>query len=48
MYLSAHSDGAVSPLGMPEMGATFLQKPFSLGALARKVHAALRRTETVR
>jgi PAS domain S-box-containing protein len=45
--MSGYSDDAVLRHGIPELGATFLQKPFSLGTLARKVRDTLGPTETV-
>ena len=45
--MSGYSDDAVLRQGIHEMGETFLQKPFSLGTLARKVRDTLGRTETV-
>jgi PAS domain S-box-containing protein len=47
IYMSGHSDDAVLRHGIQEMGTTFLQKPFSLGTLARKVRETLGRKETV-
>jgi len=37
LYLSGYTDDAILHHGVLEEGAAFLQKPFSLGALARKV-----------
>jgi PAS domain S-box-containing protein len=45
--MSGYSDDAVLRHGIHELGAIFLQKPFSLGTLARKVRDTLGRTETV-
>jgi CheY-like chemotaxis protein len=45
--MSGYSDDAVLRHGIPELGATFLQKPFSFGTLARKVRDTLGPTETV-
>jgi CheY-like chemotaxis protein len=47
IYMSGYSDDAVLQRGIHEQGATFLQKPFSLGMLALKVRDTLGRTETV-
>ena len=47
IYMSGYSSDAVLRHGIQEQGATFLQKPFSLGTLARIVRDALGRTETV-
>jgi FixJ family two-component response regulator len=41
IYISGYTDDAVLRHGILEVGATFLQKPFSLGTLARKVREAL-------
>jgi CheY-like chemotaxis protein len=43
IYMSGYTDDAVLRHGIHELGATFLQKPFSLGTLARKVRDALER-----
>lgn len=40
IHMSGYTDDAVLRHGIEE-GASFLQKPFSLGTLARKVHDAL-------
>jgi CheY-like chemotaxis protein len=45
IYMSGYTDDAVLRHGVHEIGATFLQKPFSLGALARNVRAALGHAE---
>ena len=45
--MSGYSEEAVSRHGIHNLGATFLQKPFSLGTLARKVRETLGRAETV-
>jgi two-component system, cell cycle sensor histidine kinase and response regulator CckA len=45
--MSGYSDDAVLRHGIHELGAAFLQKPFSLGTLAHKVRDTLGRTETV-
>jgi PAS domain S-box-containing protein len=45
--MSGYSDDAMLRHGIHELGAIFLQKPFSLGTLARKVRDALGRAETV-
>jgi PAS domain S-box-containing protein len=47
IYMSGYSDDVVLQRGIHEQGATFLQKPFSLGMLALKVRDTLGRTETV-
>ncbi len=47
IFMSGYSDDAVLRHGIHVMGAAFLQKPFSLGTLARKVRDTLGRTETV-
>ena len=47
IYMSGYTDDAVLRHGIHELGATFLQKPFSLGTLARKVRDTLGRTEAV-
>jgi signal transduction histidine kinase/ActR/RegA family two-component response regulator len=47
MYMSGYTDDAELRHGIPELAARFLQKPFSLGTLARKVRETLGRTETV-
>jgi two-component system cell cycle sensor histidine kinase/response regulator CckA len=41
IYISGYTDDAILRYGVQELGATFLQKPFSLGALARKVRETL-------
>jgi two-component system, cell cycle sensor histidine kinase and response regulator CckA len=41
IYMSGYTDDAVLRHGIHEQGATFLQKPFSLGTLARKVRDTL-------
>jgi CheY-like chemotaxis protein len=41
IYMSGYTDDAVLRHGIHELAALFLQKPFSLGTLARKVRAAL-------
>jgi two-component system, cell cycle sensor histidine kinase and response regulator CckA len=41
IYMSGYSDDAILRHGVQEMGATFLQKPFSLGTIARKVRETL-------
>jgi PAS domain S-box-containing protein len=48
IYMSGYADDAVLRHGIPELGAAFLQKPFYLDTLARKVRDTLGRTETVR
>jgi PAS domain S-box-containing protein len=47
IFMSGYSDDAVLQRGIHEQGATFLQKPFSLGTLALKVRDTLRETKTV-
>jgi PAS domain S-box-containing protein len=47
IYISGYTDDVVLRHGISELGITFLQKPFSLGTLARKVRDTLGRTETV-
>jgi YesN/AraC family two-component response regulator len=47
IYMSGYSDDVVLQHGIHEQGATFLQKPFSLGMLALKVRDAFGRIETV-
>jgi len=47
IFMSGYSDDAVSRHGFKEIDATFLQKPFSLGTLARKVREMLGRSDTV-
>jgi two-component system, cell cycle sensor histidine kinase and response regulator CckA len=46
IYMSGYTDDSVLRHGIHAMGTTFLQKPFSLSALACKVRDTLRRTET--
>ncbi|HEY86097.1 MAG TPA: response regulator [Chloroflexi bacterium] len=41
LYISGHTDSAIFRYGMPGKGSSFLQKPFSAGALARKVRDLL-------
>jgi len=45
IHMSGYTDDAVLRHGIEE-GASFLQKPFILGALARKVHDTLRLAKT--
>ena len=45
IYMSGYTDDAVLRHGIHDMGATFLQKPFSLGTLARKVRDTLGRSD---
>jgi PAS domain S-box-containing protein len=47
IYMSGYSDDAVLRRSNREQGPAFLQKPYSLDALARKVRDTLGRTETV-
>jgi CheY-like chemotaxis protein len=44
IYMSGYTDDAVLQHGIAELSATFLQKPFSLGTLARKVRDTLGRS----
>jgi hypothetical protein len=46
LYMSGYTDDAVVTHGMLEPGINYLQKPFTLDALARKVHEVLRRPRT--
>ena len=48
IYMSGYADEARMRQSMPETNASVLQKPFSLGTLARKVREALEPTETIR
>jgi CheY-like chemotaxis protein len=41
IYMSGYTDDAVLRHGILERSATFLQKPFSLGTLARKARETL-------
>jgi len=41
LYLSGYTDDAILHHGVLEEGVAFLQKPFSLGALARKVREVI-------
>jgi PAS domain S-box-containing protein len=41
IYMSGYTDDAVLRHGIHKLGATFLQKPFSLGTMARKVRDTL-------
>ncbi len=45
IYMSGYADDAVLRQGIHNMGATFLQKPFKLGSLARKVRDTLECTD---
>ena len=45
--MSGYSDDVTLRHGVHELSATFLQKPFSLGTLARKVRDTLKPSETV-
>jgi CheY-like chemotaxis protein len=45
IYMSGYTDDAILRHGIHEMGTCFLQKPFGLGTLARKVRDTLYRTE---
>ncbi len=47
IFMSGYADDAVLRHGIRDRGAAFLQKPFSLGALARKVRETLGSTETL-
>ncbi len=47
IYISGYADDAALRHSVLEANATFLQKPFNLGALARKVGETLGQTETV-
>jgi CheY-like chemotaxis protein len=47
IFMSGYSDDAALRHGIKDTDATFLQKPFSLGTLARKVRETLGRSETV-
>ena len=47
IYMSGYTDDAALRHGVLEANVTFLQKPFNLGALARKVREMLGPTETV-
>lgn len=46
IHMSGYTDDAVLRHGIQELGASFLQKPFSLSTLARKVHDTLGLPET--
>jgi two-component system cell cycle sensor histidine kinase/response regulator CckA len=46
IYMSGYTDDAVLRQGIHDLGAQFLQKPFSLGTLAHKVRDKLGRSET--
>ena len=41
LYMSGHTDDALGQYGVPTQASFFLQKPFSLDALARKMRALL-------
>jgi CheY-like chemotaxis protein len=43
LYISGYADEALSRHGVPTPGSAFLQKPFTPGSLARKVHDLLDR-----
>jgi two-component system cell cycle sensor histidine kinase/response regulator CckA len=45
IHMSGYTDDAVLQHGVHELSTSFLQKPFSLGTLARKVRDTLGRTE---
>jgi CheY-like chemotaxis protein len=47
IFMSGYTDDAVLRHGIHAPGTTFLQKPFALGTLARKVRDTLGQTETV-
>jgi len=47
IYMSGYSDNSIMRHDIQEMGATFLQKPFSLGTIARKVRETLGHSEAV-
>jgi two-component system cell cycle sensor histidine kinase/response regulator CckA len=47
IFMSGYTDDAVLRHGIHAQGTTFLQKPFAMGTLARKVRDTLGRTETV-
>ncbi len=47
IHMSGYTDDAVLRHGIHEMDTTFLQKPFNLSTLARKVRETLGRSETV-
>jgi two-component system cell cycle sensor histidine kinase/response regulator CckA len=47
IYMSGYTDDAVLRHGIQDVDAIFLQKPFGLDTLARKVRDMLERTETV-
>lgn len=41
LYLSGHDPETLRPLGVPEDGAAFLKKPFTMDALVKHVSGAL-------
>jgi PAS domain S-box-containing protein len=47
IFMSGYADDVVLRQGIHELGAVFLQKPFSLGKIARKVRDTLEEAETV-
>ena len=47
IFMSGYTDDAVLRHGIHAQGATFLQKPFAMGTLARKVRDTLGQTDTV-
>jgi CheY-like chemotaxis protein len=47
IYMSGYTDDAVLRHGIRDRCAAFLQKPFSLGTLARKVRETLASTQTL-
>jgi FixJ family two-component response regulator len=47
IFMSGYTDDAVLRHGIHAPGTTFLQKPFAMGTLARKVRNTLGQTETV-